>query len=124
MRSEVIYLDKPYKYTRETLEMKVNDYFEDCLAENRKPNKQGLAVYLGVESETLDTWASRDNRFSPAIRKAYNRMSDMFQQRTDSMAMLSIKQPCYGGFTDKPAVSADKMKIDVKISGGGADPFG
>jgi len=116
-------MEKPYKYTRAGLETKVNDYFENCLKENRKPNKQGLAVYLNVESETIDEWAGRDNKFSPLIRKAYNRMSDMFQQRTDSMAMLSIKQPCYGGFIDKPTASADKMKIDVKISGAGADPF-
>ncbi|NCB52729.1 MAG: hypothetical protein EOM54_12770 [Clostridia bacterium] len=119
-------IDVPRFYTVKSLETKVNAYFASCAEENKKPNKQGLAVYLNVFSETLDDWAKESAfpGFSPVIKKAFNRMSDLFQQRTDSMAMISVRQPCYGGFVDKPAVSADSLRIEVKIDGCGADPFG
>lgn len=31
-----------------------------------------------------------------------SRMSDALQQRNDNMAIFSLKQPCYDGYSDRP----------------------
>ena len=98
---------------------KIDEYFEHCAANKKRPNKQGLAGYLGVVSDTLTEWANNpDGKYgelSVAIKKAYDRISDLLQQRTDAMAIISVKQPCYGGFVDKPNDTQD-VRINVKLS--------
>ena len=62
-----------------------------------------------------------DERLSVAIKKAVDRMSDLFQQRTDAMAIISMKQPSYGGFVDRPSNQASEIPIKITISGIDAD---
>ena len=102
---------------------KIEEYFAYCEANKKHPNKQGLAAYLGVVSDTLTEWANNpDGKYgelSVAIKKAYDRMSDLLQQRTDAMAIISLKQPCYGGFIDRPKDTQD-IQINVKLKLDGA----
>jgi hypothetical protein len=113
---------RPRKYTPDVLQAKVNGYFEYCKDNNRKANQQGLSVYLDICLDTINEWVrNEDNKypeFSETIKKAFSRMSDEFQQRTDAMAIISLKQPCYGGFVDRPDTSAKDVNITVKIANG------
>lgn len=108
-----------------TLQSKVNAYFADCVEKAQRANKHGLAVYLDVMSQTVDEWrVNKDGRydeFAPIIKKAHDRITNLFQQRTDAMAIISLKQPCYGGFIDKPVDSNKEININVKLSAEDAD---
>ena len=39
------------------------------------------------------------------------------------MSIFLLKQPRYGGFTDKPIIAAEKVEIIQKIEGCGENPF-
>jgi hypothetical protein len=114
---------KPAEYvTKAALSDKVEEYFQCCKDNNTKPNKQGLAVFLDVTTETINDWKRNENNnypeFSFVIKKALDRMSDLFQQRTDAMALLSVNQEDYGGITNRPDTSAKDVNITVKIANG------
>lgn len=126
---------RPRKYTSNAkqteykdlpvLEDKIEDYFASCKDLNKKPNKQGLAVFLGVNTDTLNEWSNnKDNiydGFSVAIKRACDIMSDMLQQRVDPMAMISVKQPCYGGFIDRPVQDNSNSTVDIVVKLDGLD---
>jgi hypothetical protein len=118
---------RPMTYTGDILEQKINDYFAYCQDHDRKPNKQGLAVYLNVCSDTVNEWLNNTedkyNELSGSIKKAMDRMSDEYQQRTDAMAIISMKQPGYGGFIDRPGMEAKDIEIKLKLESKCSDPF-
>ncbi len=111
------------------LEAKIGDYFSRCGETGWKPNWQGLAVFLGETSQTLTCWAEggrgTDAESARLLKKAADTISDQLQQRTDSMAMISVKQTLYGGFAEKPRENSDrKVTIEVKFGGKGEDEYG
>lgn len=96
------------------------EYFAQCDALGRRPTWQGLAGYLNMTSEAL-TARLRDGKGDEAgviLRKAADAISDRLQQRTDSMAVLSVKQPIYGGFLDR-AQGAGDGAVSIKVTVGG-----
>lgn len=102
-------------------------YFEACAMTGRRPSKPGLALALNVSVDTMDRWlkpadsekADRHKERRAVIKKALARMSDELQQRTDSMALFLLKQPCYGGYTDKPQGDGAGDTLHVKVTFGG-----
>lgn len=115
------------KYTAEELTSKINDYFQYCSIHERKANKQGLAVYLDVCTDTVNEWLNnhedRYTELSVCIKKAMDRMADEFQQRIDPMAIISMKQPGYGGFIDRPGMESKDVEIRLKLETKCSDPF-
>lgn len=97
-------------------------YFEKCEAEGKNPTKPGLAVYLGISVDTYDRWMknedSRHTKHAAVLKKAEAMMSDLLQQRKDTMALFLLKQPCYGGYTDKQADDGNQV-LRVKVTFGG-----
>ncbi len=97
-------------------------YFEKCQAAERCPTKPGLAVYLGISVDTYDRWAKnedgRHGKHAAVLKKAEAIMSDLLQQRKDTMALFLLKQPCYGGYTDKQADDGNQV-LRIKVSFGG-----
>lgn len=104
------------------LEEICNKYIEECKANNKKPTKPGLAVYIGISVGTYDNWInnkdSRHTKHACVLKKAEAIMSDMLQQRTDTMALFLLKQPCYGGYTDKSEATSNPT-LNVKVTFGG-----
>ncbi len=43
----------PYKYSPESLQQGIDDFFDSCNKENKTPTWSSLAVYLGTTRETL-----------------------------------------------------------------------
>jgi hypothetical protein len=96
------------KYTPEQLCDLCEDYLSTCSDAGKKPTWQGLAGFVGVTSGTLNEWMNnKESLYTPGLsvvlKKTADAISDQLQQRTDCMAMISMKQPLYGGFVDKPA---------------------
>jgi hypothetical protein len=108
------------KLTAKALSVKCTDYFAQCDELQRKPTWQGLAGYLNVTSETLSGWLQDEQgEVCTALKKVTDALSDRLQQRTDAMAMLSIKQPMFGGFLDRTRESGDgQISIHVTVGKG------
>lgn len=108
------------KYTPEQLGELCVDYLQSCADNAKKPTWQGLAGFVGVTSGTLNEWMNnRDGTYTPGLavvlKKTADAISDQLQQRTDCMAMISMKQPLYGGFIDKPAQQDASISINVNF---------
>ncbi len=98
-------------------------YFALCDGKGRNPTWQGLAGHLGVTSGTLTRWLrdETDEGRREALHKAADFISDRLQQRTDTMATLSMRQPIFGGFADRGRESGEgQVKILVTVEGCGA----
>ena len=114
------------KYTQEELETRIDQYFARCHERDKRVTWPGLAVHLGLSTETLRVWMldeeGKYKAVSAAIKRASDRMSDEIQQRNDPMAIFQLKQQCYGGDTDKREQERDQtLKINVSFGGSGAN---
>jgi len=114
-----------YKYAAQELEAKCAGYLSYCEEGNKKPTWQGLAGALKVTSDTLDKWykggnGTADPAISEVLKKTADIMSDKLQQRTDSMSIFLLKNPKYGGFTDRPDMASSGL-IAINVSFGNAD---
>lgn len=110
------------RYSAAALQGLVTGYFARCDELQRKPTWQGLAGHVGVTSEKLTAWLQGElgEGVREALQQAADELSDRLQQRTDSMAMLSIKQPIFGGFADRARESGGQVSIEVTVGGKGA----
>lgn len=97
-------------------------YFEKCEKDEKNPTKPGLAVYLGISVDTYDRWAKNEDgrhaKHAAVLKKAEAIMSDLLQQRKDTMALFLLKQPCYGGYADKQPEDSNQI-LHVKVTFGG-----
>lgn len=114
------------KYTQDELETRIDQYFDRCHEQDKRVTWPGLAVALGLSTETLRVWMldeeGKYKAVSAAIKKASDRMSDEIQQRNDPMAIFLLKQQCYGGYTDKREQERDQtLKINVSFGDSGAN---
>jgi len=110
----------PCAFTADKLEGKIGAYFSHCEEIGWKPNWQGLSVFLGEASDTLAQWMEGEAEIAQILKKAADTISDQLQQRTDSMAMISVKQTLYGGFADKPKENSDRQ-VTIRVHFGGKD---
>lgn len=62
------------------VEKRIYDYFGFCIENDRKPNMVGMANWLGVSRDTVNTWKRGDYRsetHSAVIRKACNMLEEL-----------------------------------------------
>lgn len=114
------------KYTQDELETRIDQYFDRCHEQDKRVTWPGLAVALGLSTETLRVWMldeeGKYKAVSAAVKKASDRMSDEIQQRNDPMAIFQLKQQCYGGYTDKREQEhGQTLKINVSFGNSGAN---
>jgi len=101
------------------------EYIEKCKEEGRKPTWEGFAVYLDVCSDSLMIWLNAkegDKSYNPdmvdVLKKVRDWLTDSLLQRSDNMAIFSLKQSKYGGYSDRPAIDVGaSVKLDVTIKG-------
>lgn len=115
------------KYSAEEINKFCLDYFEYCLENKRKPTLEGLAGKMDITSETLKIWINANKEdsgevynpdVSSALKKAMDYITDELQQGNDAMSVFRLKQPHYGGYTDKQQVEANNThKLEIKITG-------
>lgn len=101
-------------------------YIQDCEVRERRPTWEGFAGSLDITSETLMKWLKATEEegdaynpeMSEVLKKVRDWLTDSLLQRNDSMAVFSLKQPRYGGYSDRPAVDVGaSVKLDVTIKG-------
>lgn len=65
----------------EQVQNRINEYFDFCEENDRKPNMIGMANWLGVSRETVNTWKRGDYRsstHSDLIRKAVDILEELW----------------------------------------------
>ena len=102
----------------------LQQYFEDCFNHQpkpRKPTKAGLCLALGVDEERFDKMANGEEPYSKAHKKAIEQarlaVRDALEQRTDTVSIFLLKQPFYGGYSDKQAETGGGLTIQVQVTG-------
>ena len=99
-------------YTAPQLDQACADYFAFCDSAKEETNLPGLLVFLGVIEDDWEEWMKGGPGYSrhPRIcKKALLEMRNRFEQRKDSAAIFLLKQPVYGGYTDRPGT--DKSNV-------------
>lgn len=64
------------------VERRINEYFDFCEMNDKKPNMVGMANWLGVDKSTLDSWKRGEYRtqtHSHVIRRACAALEDLWQ---------------------------------------------
>ena len=99
-------------YTAPQLDQACADYFAACDATGEVANLPGLLVFLGVIEDDWTEWMSGGAGYSrhPRVcKKALLEMRNRLEQRKDAAGIFLLKQPIYGGYTDRPA--QDKSNV-------------
>lgn len=117
-------------FTPKELLERFSAYLESCDASGWKPTWEGFGECVGLPSSALlaalgaaEDEPGFDPKMSEALRKIQDGLVNRLLQRSDSMAVLCLKQPRYGGYADKPAASGnDTLRIEFTIRGMDAPP--
>lgn len=127
-------------YTPDEFTAKMDDFIAHCEKEDLDATDYQLVVFFDISPTTLNRYYSGDNEDSEAkdkdIYKGYGKALkklDMYREdatirqakkdpRLAGHVAFKLKQPRWGGWSDKQEISSD-VSIDVKINGVGKDPF-
>lgn len=115
--------------TPQELETKIDQYFEECGQSGVRPTRPGLCAALGISTATWDRWLlegekrsvrGKENPYAALawpLRRAMLRIADVLEQRTDTMARFLLRQPCYGGYTEKED-SSNNGNLNIHVTFG------
>lgn len=102
------------------VENRIKEYFMYCVENDRKPNKIGMANWLGVDATTVNSWEREEYRaltHSPVIKKAVSLLHELW---TDYMQNGKVN-PASGIFLGKNMFGY-KDNQDITIRPG--NPYG
>lgn len=94
----------------ETLQAKIDEYFEQCEAGRQLPSEHGMAGFLGIKRRTLyGYWAGETCQdLQDTVVKAYDRLADAYIQlllngdkNMTSFVIFALKQLAFGGYQDR-----------------------
>lgn len=107
----------------EEIDRVADEYIKQCFEEGRRPTLEGLGNKLGVTSDVVKRWLkpAKDERDTHkaqriAAKKAMDRMTDQLQQCKDPVSIFLLKQPHYGGYTDKQEEAKNGDTAHIKVS--------
>ena len=95
--------------TKAAAERRIREYMAQCDERGRRPTRPGLRVALGVnEEEMAAIEAGRGNwkELREVVGRAMDQIRDELEQGSGNVSLLLLKQPCYGGYVDKPEPQA------------------
>lgn len=126
------------KWTALRVKRRLRDYLDGCEAAEYYPTDYDLMKLFGISARQLDYWVSGGKtervdyaEFAPVMKElvAYREHCLVRKLLSDpkgaSGTIFALKQKKNGGYTDKQESEiGGAIQIDVKLQGGGADPFG
>lgn len=99
---------RPTKYIPEVIYPKVEEYLSSCGKEQTElPTVEGLALYLGVNADTLFEWDKKYPEFSESIKKI------LMKQKTQLM-----NDGMYGGKEVNAGMAIFLLKCNHKMNDG------
>ena len=118
---------RPTKYLPSVINPKIDEYLAQCGREQTKlPSIEGLAVYLGVISETIREWVERYPEFSANIKRISQKQKDVLmtdglyggREVNASMAIFLLKA-IHGLKENEPSTL---IQVNIKPILGNLDP--
>jgi len=113
---------RPTKYKPELID-KIEEYMAMCGRENMAlPTIEGLAIHLGVISETIREWVKKYPKFSASIKKIVDRQKEqlmndgMYGGKEINQAMAIFLLKCNHGMKEPPTTL---IQVNVKPILGG-----
>ena len=105
------------------LERRAEGYFAACDEAGRRYTRPGLLVALGITEEAAQVWLGQHGERAELLRRGLLRVQDDLEQRDDAKSLFLLKQPCYGGYRDKPEETAPKGggALEVRVCFRGED---
>jgi hypothetical protein len=116
---------RPTKYIPDTIYPKINEYLDGCgRNQTELPTVEGLALKLGVNTDTLWEWNKKYPEFSEYIKKVATKQKDQLindgmyggKEVNASMAIFLLK--AIHGYKDQNNVT--NIQVNVKPILGGA----
>ena len=114
----------------------LDEFIKTCEQEHLKPSDYNLCKFLSVSQSTLDryykgekageTYKGFDEALKTLISYREHYYSSMLDQKGSNVAgaIIQLKQPKNGGYTDVPAITSGGATLTLKIDGvGGLDAF-
>ena len=103
------------------LEARSQAYFDACDQTGRRYTRPGLLVALGITEATAQAWLGKRGGRAEVLRRGLLRVMDDLEQRDDAKSLFLLKQPCYGGYRDKPEDTGGGGALEVRVCFQGAD---
>lgn len=120
----------------EQFEKYIEDFIKRCESEGMKPSDHNLRIFLSVSQATLDryykgkaageAYAGYDDVLKNLIAYREHLLTSKLDEKGSNVAgaIIQLKQPKNGGYTDVPAISSGGATLTLKIDGvGGLDAF-
>lgn len=118
MRGEYIGLSKGFEFSADEVLERFEEYLTDCREGRRRATWEGFAGELEVPSEALTEKLGSGGKMGKALSMVRDALTDELLQRSDSMAIFTLKQTKYGGYNDKQAGDgAGGVKVEVLLKG-------
>lgn len=130
-------MSKPRKVTDlDAFTKYIQEFIKTCEQEHLKPSDYNLCKFLSVSQSTLDryykgekagkAYTGFDDVLKNVISYREHYYSSMLDQKGTNVAgaIIQLKQPKNGGYTDVPAITSGGATLTLKIDGvGGLDAF-
>lgn len=111
-------MNKGFEYSAEEVLELFEGYLEACRNGGRRATWEGFAGELEVPSEVLTEKLGSGGKMGKALSLIRDALTDELLQRSDSMAIFTLKQPKYGGYNDKQiGDGAGGIKVEVSLKG-------
>ena len=118
------------------LEFYIEEFIKACESESMKPSDHNLRIFLDVSQSTLEryyrgerageTYKGYDDALKNLIAYREHILTSVLDQKGSNVAgaIIQLKQPKNGGYTDVPAITSGGATLTLKIDGvGGLDAF-
>ena len=118
------------------LEFYIEEFIKTCESESMKPSDHNLRIFLDVSQSTLEryyrgekageTYKGYDDALKNLIAYREHLLTSVLDQKGSNVAgaIIQLKQPKNGGYTDVPAITSGGATLTLKIDGvGGLDAF-
>ena len=117
-------------------EFYIEEFIKTCEREHMKPSDHNLRIFLNVSQSTLDryyrgekageTYKGYDEALKNLISYREHLLTSKLDEKGSNVAgaIIQLKQPKNGGYTDVPAITSGGATLTLKIDGvGGLDAF-
>lgn len=100
-------MGRPPKYkSTEDMQVKIDQYFQDCKDSGKPPTSCGLAMALEIERSTLIQYRGRP-AFSHTVKRALDRVRESYEQH-----LLTLRNPAGAIFALKSMGWVDKQQVE------------
>lgn len=121
---------RPFRYTVDKLNAKIDDYFDSHNTKDNIPKWPDMLNFIGLSDETMRLYRTDEKYIEAGYLDCVKRAERMFSStliqlavdnpNLQSLVIFLLKQPHNGGYQDRQ-VSESSVKNTVELKIGGLD---